>query len=491
MSYDDESNPREELYRNFLKSLKEPATDRFFDEDELVEIFDYAGDLADDYARAEVLFLGARLYPESAPLKERRALLYLDLEDAEKELKDGSAAAFVADNADHTSMLFDIVRLEANRPADSGAALDFLMNQYPTFTDEETIRFIDLAFDLERYDWVKANLDRLRKKASFLPALLYEVLQEADEQGDDATVAALAEELIEAEPFAIAYWATLFRAQARLGKEEEARQTFDTARALGADNPAALLNLADTVYSSAPYLQREAIEMLGTLRDENPDDFTFTDCRCALLVQNGETATAVAELRNFLHEHPGDTKALKQLLMCNVSDAEEYCMRYLDANGGNEMPQPELDETINALLMRSAMTSLAALLKTIASRRPLTALEHASYAEALFASGKYRQTIELIEDEAAFDEIMQVPLRGTSHIYVCVVSYMKTGCEEQARAILDKVMPFLDSFMNTAPMPIRMTARTIYTLADKIRRHPASDTLYWEYFDLLGYSKFA
>ena len=40
MSYDDESNPREELYRNFLKSLKEPATERFFDEDELVEIFD-------------------------------------------------------------------------------------------------------------------------------------------------------------------------------------------------------------------------------------------------------------------------------------------------------------------------------------------------------------------------------------------------------------------------------------------------------------------
>lgn len=250
MSYDDESNPREELYRNFLKSLKEPATERFFDEDELVEIFDYAGDIADDYARAEVLFCGARLYPESIPLKERRALLYFDLEDAEKDLKDGSAAAFVADNADHTSMLFDIVRLEANRPADAAAALDFLMDQYPSFSDEETIRFVDLAFDLDQYDWVKKRMPELRKKANFLPALLYEVLQEADDNGDDETVAALAEELIEAEPFAIAYWAILFRAQARMGKEEEARQTFDTARALGADNPAALLNLADTVYLS-------------------------------------------------------------------------------------------------------------------------------------------------------------------------------------------------------------------------------------------------
>lgn len=158
------------------------------------------------------------------------------------------------------------MRLEANRPADAPAALSFLMEQYPSFSDEETIRFIDLAFDLDCYDWVKAHMPELRKKANFPPALLYEVLQEADEQGDDETVAALAEELIEAEPFSIAYWATLFRAQARMGKEDEARQTFDTAKALGADNPAALLNLADTIYSSAPYLQREAIEMMAALK---------------------------------------------------------------------------------------------------------------------------------------------------------------------------------------------------------------------------------
>ena len=77
MSYNDD-NPRDELYRRFLKSLKEPASERFFDEDELVEVFDYAGDIANDYARYEALFIGARLYPDSQALAERRALLYLD-----------------------------------------------------------------------------------------------------------------------------------------------------------------------------------------------------------------------------------------------------------------------------------------------------------------------------------------------------------------------------------------------------------------------------
>lgn len=490
MSYDDESNPRQELYGSFRKSLKEPASDRFFDEDELVEIFDYAGDISDDYVRAEVLYLGARLYPESVPLKERRALLYFDLEDADKELKDGSAAAFVADNADHASLLFDIVRLEANHPADPGAALSFLMEQYQSFSDEETIRFIDLAFDLGCYQWVKDHLPQLRKKASFLPALLYEVMQEADEQGDNEAVADIAEELIEAEPFAIAYWATLFRAQARLGREGDARQTFDTARALGADNPEALLNLADIVYSNAPYLRREAIDMLRTLKSEHPDEFVFTDCRCALLVQNGDNATAVSELRKFFDEHPTEIRALRQLLMCNADDAATLYSTYMAANGGAEMSSDELSETINVLTIRSSFEGIAGILGVTRQLRPLDVIEFASYIEALFALGRYDEIVTITEGNPMLEEITQIPLRGASHIYICVVSLMKTGHGDEAQSLLDEVMPAFESFFSSAPIPIRMASRTLATLADKVRTHPASDKLYWEYFDLLSISKF-
>lgn len=74
----DDENPREELYQRFRESLRRPVSERFFDEDELVEVYDYAGDLNDDYVQMEVLFCGARLYPESQALSERRALLYLD-----------------------------------------------------------------------------------------------------------------------------------------------------------------------------------------------------------------------------------------------------------------------------------------------------------------------------------------------------------------------------------------------------------------------------
>lgn len=490
MSYND-SNPREELYNRFMDSLRKPASERFFDEDELVEIFDYAGDVADEYARAEVLFCGARLYPDSEPLRERRALFYFDIEDAEKDLKDGSAAAFLIDNAEHSSMLFDIVRLEVNRPENPVAALEFLMEQYPRFSDEETIRFIDLAFDLDCYEWVIANMERLRRKATFTPALLHEVMHEADQKDDSATVALLAEELIEAEPFVFAYWAMLFRAQARLERPDDARQTFDTAKALGADDPAGLLSLADTVFNYAPYLRSESIEMLETLAKENPDNFTYTDCLCAFLVQNGESSRAMATVRRFIDEHPTDYRAVRQLLMCNISDADEIAGYYIDACADVESAFPDLDEIVNALLVRSAYQSIAGLFRAVGARRQLNESELVALAEAYFALGDFLQVAAIADGGIDMGQLLIVPMRGAAFVYMAVVAFMKLGMPDKAEDVLGKTLPLLESFMREAPLPIRMTIYAVVNLADRIRRHPASDTLYWEYFDMLRHGKFA
>ena len=489
MSYNDD-NPRDELYRRFLKSLKEPASERFFDEDELVEVFDYAGDIANDYARYEALFIGARLYPDSQALAERRALLYLDLEDADKDLKDGSAAAFVADRPEASSLIFDIVRLEASHPDNGEAALEYLMAQYGKFSDEEIIRFVDLAFDLGCYQWVIDNMAELRKKVSFLPALLYEVMQEADEQGDDKTLAALAEELIESEPFALAYWVMLFKAQARLGQEEEAKQTFDTAKALASDNAAGMLALADAVYTLAPYLQREAIDMLELAKSENPDEFAYADCRCALLVQAGASEKAVEEVSAYAAAHPAELRPMRQLLMCNVADARAVFERYLDANDGREPSPEELDDIISNLHLRSGLRALNGVMEALSARRPLTPPELLSWIETLFAAQKYDKVVALAEGCTEFKELTQTPLKGAAAAYQYTVSLMKLGRDKDALAFVGEVLPFFELMMHDSPMPVRMSLRCFLTLADKIRRHPAREKLYWEYFDMLGYSKF-
>lgn len=67
---------------------------------------------------------------------------------------------------------------------------------------------------------------------------------------------------------------------------------------------------------------------------------------------------------------------------------------------------------------------------------------------------------------------------------------MKTGREKEAKEMLEKVTMLFEAYLAGAPLPVRMASRTIFTLADKVRRHPASEKLYWEYFDMLGHSKF-
>ena len=123
----EETNPREELYERFKASLKRPVADRYFDEDELVEIYDYAGDLSDDYVQLEVLFCGARLYPASASLAERRALMYLDTSVDDSDEPTPAAGSFLNDNPELQTPLFEIARLQINRPSDPEGALEYIL----------------------------------------------------------------------------------------------------------------------------------------------------------------------------------------------------------------------------------------------------------------------------------------------------------------------------------------------------------------------------
>ena len=60
MQENPEEQETERLYQRFKQSLSDREDMPFFDEDDLVAIYDYAGDYDDDYIRLEVLFYAAR-----------------------------------------------------------------------------------------------------------------------------------------------------------------------------------------------------------------------------------------------------------------------------------------------------------------------------------------------------------------------------------------------------------------------------------------------
>ncbi len=486
----DDFNPRDELYRRFRLALKRPVGERFFDEDELVEIYDYAGDLNDDYVQSEVLFCGARLYPESQALAERRALYYLDTTIDDSDRPSPATASFLEDNPDTTSPIFDIIRLDLNRPDDAEGALEYLLTQYEQFSDEEMIRFVQLAMDLDCYDWMKTNFDRLRKMNDNEAVLLYEAIHYADERMDDVFVEKLAEELIEVDAFVVLYWQMLFRAQARQQKEEEARATFDSARSLAADEPMMQLSLAGDVYNIAPYLFDEAIDMVRTLAQESPSEFAFTDCLCALLVRSGRTGEAVSVLKKFIDSNPANEVAMRQLMTCDLSDTDKYLKRFSEATGGEGFPDNVYYDLINKLTLNSIHNSLIALVEQFGNFEDMDANEMAAYIEALFAKGRYEKVTAVIDGYKYADAMFMLPLKGTAASFAYMVSLVKTGRHDDALAHYDKQRELLENMLNEGPMPIRMAVRCLLNLVDRIHQHPAEDKMFWDYFDVLNYGKF-
>lgn len=63
------ADSREEIYRRFVDYASgENTADSFFEENDLIDVFDFASDTNDDFARLEVLQYAARMYPDCTPI---------------------------------------------------------------------------------------------------------------------------------------------------------------------------------------------------------------------------------------------------------------------------------------------------------------------------------------------------------------------------------------------------------------------------------------
>lgn len=489
---DNETNPHEELYRRFRKSLTEPVAERFFDEDELADIYDYAGDLDDDYVQLEVLLCGARLYPESHQLAERKALLYLDTTDDESNTRTHAAENFLADNPDASSILFDIARLEVNPPADAPSALEFLINQYDTFDDEEIIRFVDLAIDLGCYDWLVANIDRIAEKVPFKPSFYYEVAREADDRGDDSTLIRLADALIELEPFTATYWMMLLRGQTRSGKSDEARQTFDYAKALAGESSDSIFALCDIAYHYAPELLGELEEPVRNLARQNPDEFSYTDGLCAIYSKlNYNEATIRKTLAEFLDRHPENEAALQQYLNLVPKDI----IRRIDAYfGATDAPAAKFDyeDLVRTLCTRGEFATAQEVIDRFAKPEyENDPVQFALLTEILFRVGNYQRVVDLCgRQRETLEYLFHDPMRGSGMVYIYAVALIKIGFYDKAYAEVKEIQPFFESAIKVVPMPLRMAIRSLLTFIDKMERHSAAEKLYWENFDMLFINNF-
>lgn len=234
----DEEQGLEQLYNEFKASLADNKADIYFDEQDLVDIFDYAGDVNDDYIRLEALTIGARLYPKSDEFKKRHAIFLADVNpDSFRELiKDNS------NNTDSKDLTWTILNAKAIHPKGDRAVnlLNYIADNFRFTVDEDTIQFVNLAAELNQEKWLLNNLDHLKNITDYHPTLIYETAQVIHNAGMTDKAIELMEEMTMQEPFNVNYWIFLAELQASQGKFEDSLTSIEYAKAINASSPVIL-----------------------------------------------------------------------------------------------------------------------------------------------------------------------------------------------------------------------------------------------------------
>ena len=228
---------------------------------------------------------------------------------------------------------------------------------------------------------------------------------------------------------------------------------------------------------------------LKRIKDQHPDDFDYTDAYCAMLVQLGNMNGAIREIKAYLDRKPATARAIRQLLMCNSAGSKPYLKRFFEEAANEEIAELDCESLASTLNMRGAHAAVDALVSAIAKNEVPFEPYYSIWMESLFALGKYGEVVSLGSHTDILDSLLQTPLKGASMAFVYTVSLLKTGNYDKAAEYVARVRPIIEQTMADVPLPLRMAQRTFLTLASKIDKDHVDDKLYWEYFDMLGYSK--
>lgn len=229
-----------ELLDRFAAAIRNNDNSDWFDEDELLDIFDFAGDYGMDYLRAEALFWGARTFPDSKALIERRAVFYADV------LGRDAVNNFSDDHAEVDSKLSRILTARANIN-DSKEALKFIehiIDENLSLDDEEIIQLVNFAAETNNLKWLDQNTDKVLAVLSYKPAFLYEFAAASIQHGEYKMALKLLDELVTELPYNAEYWSLISACHLQLDDIDAAADAAEMALAIEPDNAEALVSKA-------------------------------------------------------------------------------------------------------------------------------------------------------------------------------------------------------------------------------------------------------
>lgn len=291
--HDEEEISGQDLYESFKAHLSGKSDEAFFDEDDLISIFDVAGDFDDDYIRLEVLFYGARYFPSSTALADRRGIFYQTYSDSMRD-------SYLNDHPELLTFVSSVLRLRAVAPEPELARkmLDDLIDGADNLSDEEMIQLADAAAALGVSGWLLDRLDVLRAKTEYPATLLYEMDVIFEMEKKPEICEKVLEDLTELEPFNSEFWRLLAQVQSELGKHELAESSIEYALAIEPTAKENLMVKAGILLATEnPDKVDEATEILEKVLEMDSSDLDAAKqlMICYLTLDNRERARALAD----------------------------------------------------------------------------------------------------------------------------------------------------------------------------------------------------
>lgn len=426
---------RRALYERFYNTVGRADTpqdveDAYFDEDDIVEIYDYANDMNDDFIKLEALFYGARMFPQSEALRTRRDYLYYYLGN------DGAVRLLLERRTTPTTLSRLLaLRAKTDRNQATHAELDEILRDTAEMDDEEIIQFVAEASTPENVDWLFANVDRLKKKCTYLPTLYYELAGAAEDNGDYVRATAMAEELTMLEPFNLEYWELLADVQRVAGDYKGCLVTLDYSLAI---NPQSVKSkiLKATALFNLNRNSEEAIELLLSVKDSESFDSTCKQTLAILLTNNRRAEEAIELLERRLAAEPGDTVVLDCLFVLNEPKLQVYMEALRSVSSDLDLPSGAWLDWGARHLAGGRYAVAAELLLEGYRLRKLEGFE-AGVAEALYLAGRF-------DDVLSFRSRVgeTIASRSPEITAAAVMSLSRLGRYDEAKAT---VSAYLDS----------------------------------------------
>ena len=327
------------LYEEFLDYLKN-GSKTTFSEDDLLDVYDYATDIGDEYVRLEVLFFAARHRPNSLALKMRRAWYYYD-----KGCPDGAAnvlggTEILPPSAGKRSRLEDLLKLnlmDGNQQDMIGYLKNILSLGRPIKNDEEIIRLVETATRPEIYAWFKDNFDAFRKHCAFHDTLLSETVEVAKSRKDYDFAIPLAEELTAIEPFNIDFWNMLADLHYLTGNYQAVMSDAEFALAITPDDL-----LAQTYYAAAlANVGTDDVKamklLINVIHQHKTVDIDCAYLLCRVLERQGRISEAYDIFYPLMTEDSGNSLLAEVLLKVVVSECPQKLsevIEFIKANPG-------------------------------------------------------------------------------------------------------------------------------------------------------------